>query len=226
MSAPIRLERERPAARQAGGALAIGIVLTLLGGGGLALLTVAPVTGRNGWVIYVVIGGFLLVGVLMLILGIKMVLSTRLPETIVEAERMPVRAGKSFQLIVRQPGPIRLVSLRVNLVGEQITKRDVWRNGRRRTETDRRLIHQTNVLDLRDISIARGEEHARQAEAMVPANVTLADIEGRATVVWRLEVWGRVRGWVDFGHPFVISVVPQRRAAAPNNDATVIEESD
>jgi hypothetical protein len=118
------------------------------------------------------------------------------------------------------------VSLRVNLVGEQITKRDVWRNGRRRTETDRRLIHQTNVLDLRDISIARGEELARQAEATVPANVTLADIEGRATVVWRLEVWGRVRGWVDFGHTFVISVVPQRRAAAPNNDATVIEESD
>jgi hypothetical protein len=217
MSGPVRLQRETPAGKQAGGATTIGLVLSLLGGGALALQRVAPIAAGNAWLVQVVGGGFLLVGLLMLIFGIKMFLSTRLPQTIVEMESGPVRAGKPFQVIVRQPGPIRLESLRLNLVGEQITKHEVWRNGRRRRNTDRRLIHQNNVLDLRDISVARGEELFRSGEATVPAKVGLADIEGQATVVWRLEVWGRVRGWVNFGHPFVIEVV---------GGAAVIPESD
>jgi hypothetical protein len=91
-------------------------------------------------------------------------------------------------------------------VCEQITRRDARRNGRRHTDTDRRLIHETNVLDLRDITVLPGEEVARQGEATVPRDVSLVDVEGRSHVIWRLEVWGRVRGWVDFGHPFVIEV--------------------
>jgi hypothetical protein len=83
----------------------------------------------------------------------------------------------------------------------------VWRKGKRRTETDRHLIHQDNVLDLRDITVARGDEVVRRGEAGVPVDVTLVDIEGEKRVVWRLEVWGRVRGWVNFGHRFVIEVL-------------------
>ena len=172
----------------------------------LALRSDALRPPRNAWLFDVVGGGFLLVGLVMLILGIKMALSTRLPETIVEVDRRSVRAGQPFHITVRQPGPIRLKSLRVNLVAEQLTRRDVWRNGEGRTHTDRRLIHQNNVLDVRNVTILPGEEVARHAEATVPADVTLADIEGEKRIVWRLEVWGRVRGWVDFGHPFVIEV--------------------
>jgi hypothetical protein len=122
------------------------------------------------------------------IVAFKMFLALRLPETIVEVDSMPVRAGKPFRVTVRQPGPIRLQSLRLNLVGEQLTRRDVWRNSRRRTDTDRRLIHQDNVLDLRDITVMLGDEAARQGEATVPAAVRLADIDGQKRVVWRLEV--------------------------------------
>ena len=207
MSAPIRLEREAPAAGQAGCATTIGLFLTVLGGViALGMRSDASRPGSNEWLVYVVGGGFALVGIVVLILGVKMFLASRLPETIVEVDRMPVRAGDPFQVTVRQPGPIRLKSLRLNLVGEQLTKREVWRDGKRRIDTDRRLIHQDNVLDLKDISILAGEEVTRQGGATVPADVSLADIEGTKQVVWRLEVWGRVRGWVDFGHPFVIDV--------------------
>ena len=207
MSEPIRLEREMPVAGQAGCATAIGVFLTVVG----SVITYgmrsnASDGGRNEWVIYAVGGGFALVGLVMVILGIKMFFMTRLPETIVEVDRMPVRKGETFQMTVRQPGPMRLESLRVNLVAEQITKRKVWRKGQRHTDTDRRLIHQDNILDVRDITIASGEVVTRQAGVTVPADVSLADIEGAKKVVWRLEVWGRVRGWVDFGHPFVIDV--------------------
>ena len=221
MSAPIRLERKAPAAGQAGCATTVGVFLAVLGGGIMfALRSDAPRAGQNEWLVYVVGGGFALVGLVVAILGIKMFLATRLPETIVEVDRMPVRAGEPFRVTVRQPGPIRLESLRLNLVGEQLTTREVWRDGKRRTDTDSRLIHQNNVLDLRDITIVPGEEVARQGEATVPADVTLVDIEGDKQVVWRLEVWGRVRGWVDFGHPFVVDVFDDlpHRTATPESD--------
>ncbi len=208
MSAPIRLVRETPFTGQAGCATTIGLFLSVLG----AVITLGmrsdtPRPATNEWLVYFVGGGFSLVGLIVVILGIKMFLAARLPETIVEVDRMPVSAGETFQVTARQPGPIRLASLRVNLVGEQLTRREVWRDGKRRIDTDRRLIHQDNVLDLKDMSILHGEEVVRQGAAMVPADVRLADIEGAKQVVWRLEVWGRVRGWVDFGHPFVIEVV-------------------
>ena len=210
MSKSIRLEREAPAAAQGGATVIIGIFLTILGGAFLlGMRNEALRPGTNGWVIDVVGGGFSLVGVVLLILGIKMILMSRLPETIVEVEKMPVRAGELLQFTVRQPGPIRLESLRVNLVAEQITKREVWRNGRRQIETDRRLIHQHNVVDLEGVTIEPGNEIARKAGVMMPARIDLADIEGRATVVWKLEVWGRVRGWVDFGHAFVVDVLSE-----------------
>ena len=200
----VRLQRETSAARQAAGATLIGAVLTVLGGG---ILTIAARTDAEGELLASIVGtGFAFIGVVMLALGVKSALILRLPETIVEVDRDNVRAGTPFQISVRQPGPARLQSLRVNVVAEQITKYDVWRRGRKRIETDRHLIHQHNILDVSDLTIGRGEEFARQIEATVPREVTLVDIDGRTAVVWRLEVWGRVRGWVDFGHPFPVTV--------------------
>jgi hypothetical protein len=207
MSARIRLERQTPAGGQAGCATTIGLFLTVLGAIIMFLMrSDEPRTGDNEWLVYFVGGGFSLIGVIVAVLGIKMFLATRVPETIVEVDRMPIRAGEPFHIHVRQPGPVRLQSLRLNLIGEQLTTRDVWRDGKRRTDIDRRVIHQDNILDVGNITILSGEEVAREGKATVPTEVTLAEIEGVKEVVWRLEVWGRVRGWVDFGHPFVFDV--------------------
>jgi stage V sporulation protein SpoVS len=204
MAEPVHLVREHPAARQAAGIILIGAVLTALGTGGLIIA--ARTEGQGEMLASIVATGFVLFGVVLLVLGLKSALIVRLPETKVELDRDGVRAGIPFRVTVRQPGPIRLRSLRVNVVAEQITRYEVWRRGRRRTEIDRHLVHQHNVVDVKDLAIARGEEFTAGVDVTVPAFVTLVDIEGRKTVVWRLEVWGRVRGWVDFGHPFVITV--------------------
>lgn len=42
---------------------------------------------------------------------------------------------------------------------------------------------------------------------MVPAAARIAGIPGTRQLEWRLDVWGRVRGRVDVGHPFVIEVL-------------------
>jgi hypothetical protein len=208
MGQPIRLERETSVGGQAGCATLIGIVLTIIGTVIVTLMrSDEPRAGDNEWVVYAVGGGFALVGLLMVLLGIKMFLMTRIPETIVEVDKMPVRFGESFQLTVRQPGPIRLQSLRANLVCEQITTRRVLRGGESKTDTDRRTIHQANVLDVRDATVGHGEDVIRYATVKVPADVTLADIAGEKEIVWRIEVWGRVRGWADFGHPYVVQVL-------------------
>jgi hypothetical protein len=211
MGQPIRLEREMSVAGQAGCATTIGIFLAVIG---IVMVIVMqseePSAGKNQWVLYAVGGGFALVGVLMVVLGIKMFLMTRIPETIVEVDKMPVRVGASFQLTVRQPGPIRLRSLRANLVCEQITTRKMWRAGKTKTDRDRRLIYQANVFDLRDAAVSHGEQIVRHATVNVPADVKLADIEGNKAIIWRVEVWGRVRGWADFGHPYVIEVLDKR----------------
>jgi hypothetical protein len=205
MSPPTRLEREMPAAGQAGCATAIGVFLTIVGSIiTFAMRSNADQASKNEWVVYAVGGGFAVVGLVMISLGIKMALMIRLPETIVEVNKNPVRKGESFQMTIRQPGPMHLKSLRVNFVAEQITT--FKRKGQKHSNTDRRLIHEHNVLDMRDVTIAAGEEMTRHADITVPADVNVVDIEGKRTVVWRLEVWGRVRGWVDFGHPFVIDV--------------------
>ena len=203
MRGPVRLRREMPAVRQAAITVIVGAVLTILG---VAMLFIAARTEGEGEMLATIVAtGFAIVGATLLVLGMKSALIVRLPETIVELDRDSVRAGIPFQITVRQPGPVRLRSLRVNVVAEQVTRYEAWRRGRRRTETDRYLIHQQNVLDVGDLTIARGDEFVRSVETTVPRTVTLVDIEGRTTVTWRLEVWGRVRGWVDFGHPFVIT---------------------
>jgi hypothetical protein len=204
----IRLRREMTVGRRAGCVTAIGVVLAAIG---IVMVVVMwggkPPTGENAWVLYAVGGGFGLFGLLIFVLGIKLFLMTRIPETIVEVDNMPVRLGESFQLTIRQPGPIRLKSLRVNLVCEQITTRKVQRAGETKTDTDRRIVHQTNVLDLKETGAGHGEQVIAHATVNVPADVRLADIEGRKAITWRLEVWGRVRGWVGFGHPYVIQVL-------------------
>jgi hypothetical protein len=213
MCAPIRLEREGPAATQAGRAASIGVFLAVLGGIIVrAMRSDAPSDGQNEWLVYAVGGGLSVVGLVVVIFAIKMFLASRLPETIVEVDRMPVRAGERFQVTVRQAGPIRLESLRLNLVAEQLTRRALRHSRQRRISTDRRVIHQSNVLDVGNTTILPGREIARQIEAVVPADVRPVDIEGDKRIVWRLEVWGRVRGWVDFGHRFVLEVSGARRS--------------
>ncbi|HEX7778090.1 MAG TPA: hypothetical protein VF424_02565 [Vicinamibacterales bacterium] len=205
MGEPIRLEREMSVSGQAGCATIIGIALLVTGIAVVAAMQSDTGAGQDNWVIYVVGVSFGAIGLLVAVLGLKMFLMARIPVTIVEVDRMPVRPGESFQMTVRQPGPIRLKSLRVNLVCEQTTTRPSA--GLSKTSRDRRIIHQSNVLDLQEAAAGPGEEVVRHAGVSVPPDVRLADIAGRKEIVWRLEVWGRVRGWADFGHPFVIQVV-------------------
>jgi hypothetical protein len=206
VTAPVSLSRETPAVRQAGGAAALGICLLALGGVMLYVLRQQSDPATTDWLVSTVGTAFSLVGVMTLALALKMLIAARTPETRVEVDRLPVAAGATFLVTMRQPGPVRLYSLRLNLTAEQVTTRVVYRRGRRDRDRDRRLIYQHNLIDTGPLVIARGEELIRQAEATMPASLRLADVEGDKAVVWRLEVWGKVQRGVDFGHPFVLDV--------------------
>lgn len=205
MTARIRLERQASVGGQGGAATAIGTLLVVIGVAIIiALRADESQPAEGGWVFYVVGVGFTAVGLLVAVLGIKTLLMLRIPQTILEVDRMPVGAGESFELTVRQPGPVRLASLRVNLVCEQTTRRPG--KGAARSDRDQRIIHLTNMLNLGEAAAGAGEQIIRHVTVNVPAQVQLADIEGPKDIAWRLEVWGRVRGWANFGHPYDIEV--------------------
>jgi hypothetical protein len=204
MGEPIRLEREMSVSGQAGCATTIGIALALVGIGIVAAMQSNEAgAGQGNWVIYAVGIGFGSIGLLVAVLGLKMFLMARIPETILEVDRMPVHAGRPFHVTVRQPGPVRLKSLRVNLVCEQTT----YQPGKKRRNRDQRIVHLANVVNLGETTAGPGEQVVGHATVTVPTEVKYADIAGHRKIVWRFEVWGRVRGWADFGHPYVIEVL-------------------
>ena len=203
----VRLERETPARGQAGCAFGIGAFLTAFGAI-IVLFMRGPGKGRGDWLVYVVGGGFALVGAVMVVLALKMVLATRTPETIVEVDGHPVSSGGSLTVRLTQPGPVRLESLRANLVCEQTTELEVGRSGKQRPTFDRRIVYQENVLEVRDRDAARGGTVQAEGVVQIPADVSPSGAHGKGMTTWRLEVWGKVKGWAGFMHPFLITVRP------------------
>lgn len=69
------------------------------------MLFMAARTEGQGEMLASIVGtGFVLFGVVMVVLGLKSALIVRLPEIFVELDGDAVRAGTPFRLTVRQPG--------------------------------------------------------------------------------------------------------------------------
>ena len=160
----------------------------------------------NDWVVYVFAGAFGFVGLLMLYAAIHQTLAMRTKETIVELEARPLHRGASREARVAQYGPVRLKSLRMNLVCFEILTKVILRKDGPHTERFTKQIADLNVLDRRDILLADGERWDAEVSIAVPADVEPTGTKGNREIQWKLEVWGVVRGNADFMHPFVVDV--------------------
>ena len=109
-------------------------------------------------------------------------------------------------MLIRQPGPVALRSLRANLVGSEHKSRMV----RVEDETkwvrspDTLLMHK-NFFDVRDVRIMAGEESRWLAELPIPEGLASGK-DGSVTTSCKIEVWGRVRFYPGFMHSFPIRV--------------------
>jgi hypothetical protein len=201
-----RLERETPWGVEAGCSVAIGFFLLLFGG----TIAYLDSTRGDGGIALVFGGAFGFIGLLVTAAGYHQVLARRrTPETILEIEALPVERGRTVRLLVVQPGPANLQSLRVNVLCMVTTKQWRTRGNERHLDRDVRLLYQHNVLDVKAVTVPRGEELAYEAQLVVPSEQPPTGGSGAPEDpehAWRLEVWGRVRWGADLMHPFVIEV--------------------
>lgn len=199
-----RMARSSPWRAQAGCALGIGAVLGLIGG-----TIVALSLHHDDHGLPLIVGcGFSLVAVVLLFSGIhQLIASSGIKETILELEDLPVQRGQTRNAIVIQEGPIRLQSLRANVICMEETRKEVQRKEGKRIERFYRQIWDTNILDEGEVTLNDGERLQRQVKIDIPLNQKRSGEQGNDKAIeYRVEIWGRVQGRPDFMHPFVIEV--------------------
>lgn len=206
-SFPHRLQPDAPAGAMAGCALAIGLFLVALGALPVYMTITHDEPGKRGF-FYVVGGGFGSVGLLLVYSGIHRFLAMATPETIVSMAEPTLRRGARVEFLIRQPGPVELESLRVNLVGEERWAKYVHRGGRRETSWQTKHLGTFNFLDHGAMDVAsEGLEVVSALE--VPRDIERSHGErgdDRRSVSWKIEVWGNVRRRADFMHAFPVTV--------------------
>jgi hypothetical protein len=184
----IRLQRTLSRAGQIG--FILGLVV-LLGGLGWLLLTRA-----DHWLMYLVGGGSSLVAVLLFFMGVvQQTFALVTPETVVECDALEFPRGKSIGFRFRQPGSASFESLRANLVGEKMTRvRSNWQTEHLGT---------FNFFD----SGSFDAPIEKYATCEVPAEIEPSRDDAWCKVIWKIEVWGKIRRRADFQHVYRVEVV-------------------
>lgn len=178
--------------RRAAASFGCGLVVA-----GLAALFYASGTPPFNW--FSILPG--LIALLLFYNTIHSLLASQTPPTTLRLDSESLRPGQSIKVSLRQTGPVRLHSMRANLVCERISKQ--------LPNMTRSITYpcQLNFFDSGPVRIPEAETKEFQAELTIPADAELS-LESRELIVrWRIEVWGKVSWRADFMRPFAIEVV-------------------
>lgn len=187
----------------------IGCAATLaivLGGLGSFILrsAIAHPEEPDVWIMWVVGGGFALVGAILALAAIHQIFALATPETKVEVASPTLERGATARFYFEQTGPARFESLRANLVGEKS-----WYEGTGKRRT-RKVEHlgTFNFFDSGEFTIEnRSIPFQANAVLNVPAEIEPTGFDdGGREISWAVEVWGRVKGRADFQHVFPVDV--------------------
>jgi hypothetical protein len=154
-----------------------------------------------------VIGVFGLLAALLVWSALMQTLSLTVPETILEVEKEIVEPGETIRVCVKQPGPVHLVSLRANLIGQQRTEHEHRDMGKHHTvrSPNSMLLHE-NFLDADGCWLHRGQTRQWITELTIPENAADSGKDSSQVTEWKIEVWGRANLLVRFMFPYFIKV--------------------
>ncbi len=157
-------------------------------------------SGSTGFAVVSVLPA--LFGLLMLYSTIHSLLAAGTPPTTIRLGREPLPRGMPVDVIIRQTGPVRLQSLRANLICERRERKP----GRKTSEIT--IPCQLNFFDsLESCEISQMAPRDFAGTVAVPADGE-ASCEGVVlTILWRIEIWGQVEGRADFMRPFDVEVI-------------------
>jgi hypothetical protein len=179
----------------------------------MALLFMAAIAGYAAWgewqdgrvpafmlLFVLVFGG---PGLFFLRLSVAAAFASRVPRVIVEVDSRSLRPGERAQVLVRQPGPVRMRSITLGLLGEELTPRP-------RSSPDVRVLHDQVVA-----LCGSGTEGATSpiellATLHVPADA-LPTSGGPPEVRWRLRVLGVPLVWPRYLLTFALTMEAHER---------------
>lgn len=185
-----RLERETPWGMEIGCSLLTAI--TFLGIATFLWVLGSSNEGMSG-LQKTFVAGLAGVGLLALLLVLHQSIARRVPETIVEVASPPIRTGVPTPIRIVQPGPVRLRALRAKAV---------WLESD--SESGRQIVLEETFLDRKALNIADTWETT--AELRLPENAQPTGRSGGKKHEWRIEIWGNVRFFPNFMHPFTVRV--------------------
>ncbi len=209
---PVRLKRETEWNAQIRISLLAGLLLAGLAAAAGVAVWKTEARGSDLWAACAFSGVFGLTGLLLIVVSIHQYLAKRIPETIVELDQALICTGKPGRLCICQRGPVRLKSLRANLVClERYPLQGTNQTSGSDEDCGIRQIHTQNLLDISDLMIQRGEAWEGSVEFTLLKPERELTQEANTTMTWKIEVWGRVDWWPDFMHPFVVGVTSDHR---------------
>jgi hypothetical protein len=188
---------------QSGGAFVVALAL-------LFVAVIAGVSAQSQWedgetpilpgLFLVLFGGL---GLLVLWIAVAAALASRVPPLVVEIEQPTVAIGGSIEALVRQPGPLRLRSLRLTLACEELAPAQ-------KGPPSIRVLHEETLAEVGRVRIRADAPLERRLTLRVPAGAR-PSCEGPAAVQWRLRAWVAPSFAPRFVRTFAIAVT---RAAA------------
>ncbi len=160
----------------------------------------------NWWVAAFMIP-FVLIGLLLICLVVaciyQAIVQSRIGDTAVELEALPLIAGQQFQAIVVQKGPLQLRRLSVRMVCDEEAE---YRQGTT-TSTDTKRVRDLQVYEQFDLIVER-EPLAEAFDLRVPADV-MHSFEGlHNSIKWKLIVRGEPESWPAYEREFPIVIQP------------------
>ncbi len=173
-----------------------------------ALLFVGFIAGYSAWaewqdgnvvllpLLFVVVFGGL--GLLFLWIAAASAFAGKVPATIVEVERRSAAPGEAIDVVILQPGPLRLRSMRARFVAREETPVE---SGSPRVK----VLSDELVSEIGSTTIGSEVPLEHRFTLRIPSGAPPSS-GGPPTVSWRLEVWGVPRVWPRFMLSFPIMV--------------------
>ena len=183
----------------------------------MALLFVGAIAGYSAWsewqdgnvslfllMFTAVFGGL---GLLFLWIAAASGLASEIPETVAEIERRSIAPGEDVDVMILQPGPLRLRSLRVRLVCKEETPAE-------RGSPDVTVLRDELVSEVGPTTIGRQVPLEYHFRLRIPPDARASRGDPPPRVRWRLEVWCVPKVWPRFMLAFPI-MVEGTKAGAP-----------
>lgn len=196
-----RLKIDRTPVNRGIWAVSTGIVLGLFA---VLLILFDAFMAEDKNIRLIVIEMLVCLGLLLIYSGLLQLLAAKYPVTIVEMSKSALERGKVVNFFFSQAGPINLKTLRANLVGEE----EWWSVNQEDDKTgNTRYLGAFNCFDSGPQKITEAVPFEAQVSFTVPQDIPASGKTPEAHKInWKIEVWGTVRGGVNFYHSYPVVV--------------------